>query len=375
MTTTTAAKSKSRRASWKARAGLVLFSFLLTCLALEAGLRVSAAVDRRKARAEAKATETSEGEYWAIYDPDLGYKQNPKWGDLNSDGLRDRPIGEKAERTLLLFLGDSIALYGDNVDDTFVAYMRAELGRQDKFQKLEIIDAGIKGYTNYQELLYLRKYGLGFKPDIVGVEFCLNDLHKFLHSFQVENGKIVYGSYNFSSEALSDVPNKPRTLAQRVVDKSYLLTWFKNNIGIVGRVIAWKANNGYSFDYKIDISNAWQDKPWKDIESQFAEARALGQAHSFKMFVVVVPVASQYDAGYLARDRDYVLKPQRKLKETCDHLNIPFYNLYPDLNANSFIDDGIHLTKEGRQIVGKRIAAFFADSHLIPDAANAGAKP
>ena len=355
--------------------GLVLFSFLLTCLALEAGLRVSAAVEKRKARAEAKAAQTPEGEYWAIYDPDLGYKQNPKWGDLNSDGLRDHPIGEKGERTRLLFLGDSIALYGDSIDDTFVAHMRAELAGQERFQKLEVIDAGIKGYTNYQELQYLKKYGLGFKPDIVGVEFCLNDLHKFLQSFQVENGRIVTGSYQFSTEALTNVRDKPRTLTQRVVDKSYLLTWFKNNIGIVGRVIAWKANNGYSFDYRVDISSAWQDNAWKDIESQFAEARTLGQAHSFKMFVVVVPVASQYDASYLARDRDYVLKPQRKLKEICERLNIPFYDLYPDLKADLFVDDGIHLTKEGRQIVGKRVAAFFADSHLIPDAPNAAAKP
>ena len=375
MSTTTSVKSKSRRASWKARVGLVLFSFLLTCLVLEVGLRVSAALERRKAREESKAAKTSEGEYWAIYDPDLGYKQNPKWGDLNSDGLRNRPIGEKAERTRLLFLGDSVAVLGDSIDDTFVGHMRAELGRQEKFQNLEIIDAGIIGYTNYQELQYLKKYGLGFKPDIVGFEFCLNDLHKFLHSFQIENGQIVNGSFQFSTEALSNVRNKPRTFTQRVVDKSYLFTWFKNNIGIVGRVIAWKANNGYSFDYRVDFNNAWQDKPWKDIESQLAEGVYLSHSRSFKMFVVVVPVASQYESSYLARDRDYVLKPQRKLKEICERLDIPFYDLYPDLNADLFIDDGIHLTKEGRQIVGKRVAAFFADSHLIPDAISSRVKP
>jgi lysophospholipase L1-like esterase len=375
MSTQIETKSKPVHTSRKAKLGLILFSLVLTCLLLEAGMRLSAALDRRKARTEMKAGQTPQGEYWAIYDPDLGYRQNPQWGDLNADGLRDRPIREKTDRNRLLFLGDSVAFYGDSLDDTLVAYMRAELGRQHHFEKLEIINAGIKGYTNYQELQYLKKFGLNFKPDIVGVEFCLNDLHKFLHSFQVENGQIVYGTYNFSSEALGNVQTKPRTLAQRIADKSYLLRWLKSNIGIVSKIISWKAHNGYSFDYRVDISNAWQDGAWKNIEAQLAEAAALGHSRSFKMFVVVVPVAPQYESSYVARDRDYVLKPQRKLKEICERLNIPFYDLYPDLNAELFEDDGIHLTKEGRQIAGRRLAAFFADSHLTTEALSAKATP
>jgi lysophospholipase L1-like esterase len=358
----------SKPISWKAKLGLIFFGVFVACVVLEIGMRVNAAYERRQARAETMASQTPTGEYWAIYDEDLGYRQNPKFGDMNADGLRDHPISSKDEsRPRVLFLGDSIAQNGDSVDDTFVAYMRQNLRQQRGLADVDVINAGTKGYTNYQELSYLKKYGLKFQPDVVGVEFCLNDLHKFLHAFRVENKQIVYGSYQFSEEAESNAPAPPRTLAQRVVDKSYLLGWLKNNVGLMRRIISWKINKGYSFDYRIDITSAWQDDGWVQIEKQFEQALQLGRSNDFKMFVVVVPVASQYDPQYLARDRSYVLKPQRKLKEICDRLNIPFYDLYPDLSANLFVDDGIHLTKEGRQIVGKNIALFLSNSNLAPE--------
>jgi len=262
----------------------------------------------------------------------------------------------------LLQLGDSIAYYGDNVDDTFVGHLRADLARRSNLRTVDVINAGIPGYTDYQELLYLKKYGLSFQPDLVAVEFCLNDLHKFLHSFRVENGRILPGTYQFSAEALS----KQRSRPSRLADKSYLWVWTKNNIRTASRVAAWIASDGFSFDYAVDLASAWEDNAWKDIENQLGEMSALGRQHRFRVFVALVPVAVQYDSDYLKRDRDYVLKPQRKLREICERLGIDFYDLYPEMSERSFREDGIHLTKEGRQLVGQRLAEFLVQSHLLP---------
>jgi len=352
----------ARRLSWGARIGLVFFGLFLTFVVLEIGLRVALAIRERRAHRAMSASGSKAGEYWAIFDPDLGYRGNPDFGDLNSDGLRDHSIGPKAGRFRVLQLGDSIAYYGDNVDDTFVGHMRADLAQRTNLRPVEVINAGIPGYTNYQELLYLKKYGLGFQPDLVAVEFCLNDLHKFLHSFRVENGRILPGSYQFSEEALSNQRSRPSRLA----DKSYLWVWTKNNVRTAGKVAAWLANDGFSFDYAVDIGSAWRDQAWKDIEIQLGEMSALGRQHRFRVFVAVVPAAAQYDYDYLKRDRDYVLKPQRKLGEICERLGIDFYDLYPEMNAGLLKEDGIHLTKEGRQLVGQRLADFLIRSHLIP---------
>jgi lysophospholipase L1-like esterase len=361
------AKTTPRGLSKKGKVAIVLFSLLVSCIILEVGLHITAAIERHQERTALQANQTSASEYWAIYDPDLGYRQNPKFGDLNADGLRDHPIGPKANRFRVLFLGDSIAFYGDTIDDTFVGHLRATLRKEPAFERLDIIDAGIRGFTNYQEVLYLKKYGLHFQPDLVGIEFCLNDLHKFLHSFRVENGQIMPNSYQFSTEAV----NKRWGWLSDLVQRSYLLSWIKSRTHIVSQIIKWKAQNGFEFDYAVDISTAWRDEAWQDIVKQLQEVVQLGQQHHFKVFLTVVPVASQYNAKYLQRDRSYVLKPQRKLHEICENLGIPFYNLYPDLQANMFLQDGIHLTQEGRQVVGERLAAFLSQSHILPTAGTA----
>jgi hypothetical protein len=76
----------------------------------------------------------------------------------------------------------------------------------------------------------------------------------------------------------------------------------------------------------------------------------------------------------LERDRDYVLKPQRKMHEIADQWGIPFCDLYRELDVRSF-SDALHLTKEGRELAGKRIAECLLNSGLLPGrAALAGEK-
>lgn len=306
--------------------------------------------------------QAASGEYWAIYDPDLGYRQNPRFGEFNSDGLRDHLIGPKDGQFRVLFLGDSIAVYGDTVDDTFVGHLRAALHKDPGYAAVEVIDAGIKGYTNYQEILYLKKYGLKFQPDLVGVEFCLNDLFKFLQAFRVENGHLVPGTYEFSSEAIKTTHE---SWVRRLAKRSYLLVWLTEKLPVVAKLAEWRATRGFSFDYKVDVSTAWKDKPWEDIERQLGELVGLGQKNHFDVFLTVVPMAVQYRPDYLARDRDYVLKPQRRLKELCGRLKIPFYDLYPEMNATMFLPDGMHLNSEGRRVVGQRLAEFLAQWKLL----------
>ncbi len=349
---------------------LIFFGLVLTAVILEIGLRVVTALrsESEEPFAAWGAEQTPTKEYWAIYDPDLGYRQNPKFPEMNPDGLRDYPIAPKNEKFRLLFLGDSVAVYGDSVDDTFVGHVRAALQKQPAYSSIEVLNAGIKGYTNYQEVLYLKKYGLAFAPDLVGFEFCFNDLFKFLHSFEVKDGQLVAGTYNFSTEAVDSGSSWWRNLARQ----SHLLVWLKDNVGIARDVAQWRASGGFSFDYRRDIRNAWQDAPWQEIEVQFREALEMGRQHDFRVFVVAFPLAVQYDPDYLARDRDYVLKPQRKLRAICERLGIPFYDLYPQMTAEHFLDDAVHLTGPGRQIAGERIADFLRDAGLIKEADDTG---
>jgi len=348
---------------WKKLTLLSFLGLLFAAGLLEAGLRVVAAVEERRARSEIQVSDQESEKYWAVYDPDLGYRMNPKYLDLNADGLRDHPIGPKAGRYRLLMLGDSIGFYGDDLEDTFVGHMRKELHKDPAYDKIDVVDGCIKGYTNFQEVEYLKKFGVKFDPDLVGIEFCLNDVHKFLAAFSFDaQGKIIPNSYSLSSEALS----KSRSWPRRLLSHSYLLVWMREHIRFAGQVASYQARHGFSFDYRTDINTAWQDEGWADIEKQLTEYRDLGRQKNFSVFLVVFPVATQYQPDYLARDRDHVLKPQRKLKEICGRLSIHYYDLFPDLDASVFTADAVHLTKQGRERSGQLIAHYLIDQQLVP---------
>ncbi|HWP48968.1 MAG TPA: SGNH/GDSL hydrolase family protein [Candidatus Limnocylindrales bacterium] len=300
---------------------------------------------------------------WAIYDEDLLYRPRPDYEDLNSDGLRNRPIDPVKTKFRLLILGDSIPFYGDNPEDTYVGRLETNLHKDPDLVPIETINAGIKGYTNYQELVYLKKYGLKFNPDLIGVSFCLNDLHKFLHQFKVENGEIVSDTYEFTEEAVHSVDSTAYQLAR----KSHFLVWLRHKLSIFESLIELKTQEGFTFDYRPDFRTAWKDESWPPIENQLKEMVELGKTHGFRVFLVVFPFGEQLREDYLARDRAYVTKPQQKLKAICERLGIPMLDLFPDIDRKKhLLEDQIHLTREGRELVAEKIALFLKREQLVP---------
>jgi hypothetical protein len=127
--------------------------------------------------------------YLAEKDAQLGWRLPPGNGN-NMLGLRNREIGPKPPNTCrILFLGDSLLYYGELASKrTYLEEVEARLG-----SRYEIINAGVPGYTTYQELEMLRRYGYDFEPDIVFLGFVLNDLfHPYLHRPALETKLAVH---------------------------------------------------------------------------------------------------------------------------------------------------------------------------------------
>jgi hypothetical protein len=178
-----------------------------------------------------------------------------------------------------------------------------------------------------------------------------------LHQFRVGDGQIVGQGYDFSDEALGAEPWHRRTLR-----RSHFLVWLRRRLSAVEGVPAGE----FTFDHRPDFCTAWLDEPWPAIESQLREMVELGQAHGFGVFLVAFPFGDQYRGESLARDRDYVLKPQRKLAEICGRLGISHLDLHPLLDAQVDLDlDRIHLTSSGREKAAARIADFIREQGLL----------
>lgn len=329
------------------RIALLLAGVLLAFLLCEITFHVVEAVKFARA-----------GELWAVHDETLGWRPNSRYGDHNALGLRDRPVEEKNGRARILFLGDSVLYYGDSVDDTLVGRLRGELQRELGAQAVDVVNAGVKGYTNWQELQFLKLRGVELEPDLVGVGFVLNDCYRMLHQFRVEDGRIVGQSYEFSEEAVES-----ETWLRRFLRRSRFLVWLRHRFSSIEPV----PEGEFTFDHRPDFRSAWQDEPWIAVESQLREMTEIGRSKGFRVFLVAFPFGDQYRPDYLARDADYVMKPQRKLAEICARLGIPELDLHPILDpAADFDSDRIHLTPSGRARAAAGIAGFLREAELLP---------
>lgn len=104
---------------------------------------------------------------------------------INADGFRgpEVPLARTPGRFRIVLLGDSYAFgHGVNDGETSADHLARLLPATD------VVNLGVTGYSTDQELLLLRERGLAWRPDLVILYLCANDL--------LDNGKeTAWGLY------------------------------------------------------------------------------------------------------------------------------------------------------------------------------------
>jgi hypothetical protein len=159
---------------------LVLLVFSVCFILLAGELRI-----RHTVRASPFETVLYVPDYLTIRDTTLRRRFSPS-GRRNSLGLRNREVGLKNTGTFrILFLGDSPIWSGETSSgELYTAVLERRLNSRfpNDPNSFEIINAGIPGYTTYQELEFLKIYGIDMRPDLVVLGLVFNDVYyKSLH--------------------------------------------------------------------------------------------------------------------------------------------------------------------------------------------------
>jgi lysophospholipase L1-like esterase len=112
-------------------------------------------------------------------DPALGHEHVPSRAMrlmgadvvINSQGLRNAELGPKAPGTVrILMLGDSIAFgWGVAQDETMSAVVARIL------PGVEVVNSGVGNYNTAMEVAYFRDKGLALDPDVVVLNYFIND--------------------------------------------------------------------------------------------------------------------------------------------------------------------------------------------------------
>jgi lysophospholipase L1-like esterase len=111
----------------------------------------------------------------------LGRTGNPRIFDVqtNSLGLRGPEVArEKPDGTFrVLCIGDSCTFgSGAAGDQTYPARTEQLLRARRPDRPIEVLNAGVPGFTSYQGMMYLRSEGLSLDPDVVVVALGFNDI-------------------------------------------------------------------------------------------------------------------------------------------------------------------------------------------------------
>jgi lysophospholipase L1-like esterase len=293
---------------------------------------------------------------WLVPDPGLGYKLNPLNDNVNSLGIRHAEIpAEKAkDRFRVLVLGDSVAWPKDG----FVAMLRAHYDASDD-GRAEVINAAIPGYTTFQERMLLERDLLGVRPDLVILQYCLNDNHRFLH--ELDAG----GRWLITQEAKNAMFPGGDGWVSGLMRSSYLIT--KMRIRILS--ISSRPRSTFPWMDEPAFAAAWQVGTWDDTRKHILAIRDVLKKADAQFVLVAVPYEPQLRQDLLKLDNQFTTSPQRMLEDISRNLEVPFLDLHPVFVANGdkrLFTDGIHLTDDGHKLVTAQLVQFLASQHLGP---------
>lgn len=293
------------------------------------------------------------------WDEKLHYRHRPNavryWSNnknrpikINEYGHHDHsfPLKKKKNELRILNLGDSITMgHGISRDETYSQYMEKELsGLLKNYDKVEVINAGVQGYSTFQELEVLKR-SLIFEPDLVTIGFCLNDVTE---PFVVNKN---LGGVGLDYHKVTQAPNK-------------YLSYILNETGF-GRLIQEiriktldakqeKLNELYDVKKMLKSQNdSTYQAQWHFTLNELEKIYSLCQEKNIKVVLLIFPYTFQFN--------NHELKwAQTKLIDHADKNNVRYVNFLeifereinsqPDLLNQYFLDED-HFTPAGHKVV------------------------
>lgn len=308
---------------------------------------------------------------------------------INSKGLRDKEYAyRKEEGTFrILVLGDSFTEgFQVPLEDTFCKVLECELNRD--VGKYEVINAGFAGAGTDYELLFLKREGYKYSPDLVIIGFFGNDIFDNYRSKSVLETKNAPLEY----EKKSLIIHVKKFLAQNSCAYNYFGYTLPKHVPFLAKVLMelglisfqpidspGGVNQLHYLVFAKEYGPEWK-KAWEVTQVLISEIRKESENHGSHLAVVSIPFREQvYEDVWQSRllkpemnkgewDLD---KPDRLLARFLDDAGIPFLQLLPyfkkaaDKSKLYHSEDG-HWNVEGHHLAGQVIYNWLCKRKLVP---------
>lgn len=292
-------------------------------------------------------------------DPRLGWRMRPgavaDWGQVrvrvNERGLRGPaiPDARSPERGRVLFLGDSVTFGFGIADpaDTYPFLVGQRLG--DRLGRpVEVVNAGVGGYSPWQELAWLEAEGLGYAPDAIVVGFVLNDVTE----------KLALTRYGGRGEGWQ-LERTARGIVDRWLSGSGLLSVLRDGFArlrfgpdVVGGAAAVETE-----DVRRLVEDARRpefERAWSITTNNLQRLFAVARREGIPALLVVFPYALQLE------DPAGTSGPQQRLARFASESAIAQLDLLDDLAGDGLFLDASHLSAAGHARAAAAIAPRVA---------------
>lgn len=262
----------------------------------------------------------------------------------NSAGFRDvnhaveKPVGIKR----IVVIGDSVTEgYGLEEESVFSRWIQSHLGSQ-----FEVITIAAGGLNTPQEVHLFEQEGLRYKPDIVILNFVLNDCD-FYSSFK---GSQRYAAEKDSKIGLLNVSINPRL--KRLLKSSALIYFLKERMeNVKGRLLGTEQT-----DYFTDIWGREENRV--KVAEGFGRLAYLRESGGFDVVVIIWPVIVDYKQYKFGFAHEWV-------REQADKTGFSTIDLLPRFSKMSYRDlqvtaeDNVHPNASGHKIAAEAFVNWY----------------
>jgi lysophospholipase L1-like esterase len=279
----------------------MLFGLAFGVVLIEAGLRVAGALRGSEAGG------ASELRGLHRFRPDLPwlFELRPGAGGrisetgeafyrINADGLRDsvyaRPKPDGVFR--IVVMGDSVSFgYGVEEAEAYPQVLEELLSELVPNSQIEVVNLSVGGYNAYNEAKLLEGVGQSYEPDLVLVQFCINDLNDPTVHFDKQT--------RIALSAIPDAafPDPSRRLGSAHVP-SRALRWCRASKLCSTVHDLWLTMNAPEFDEQAlrgaVLAIEATDRPeWRWLEARYQEMAAVAKAGGASFAILAFPYQAQ----------------------------------------------------------------------------------
>lgn len=305
--------------------------------------------------------------------PKLLYELKPGCGQVNSAGMRDGREYTLAKKDFRIeIIGDSITYARDiPPPQTFARQLELNVARDPELAPVQVINLGVEGYSTVQEVETLRVKGLQYDPDLVIVQYFLNDEEIYTTIFDLLLQDLRHRRLDGFVDALDqERPAWQRWLSTTRIAIAIRFAWARLQQKEVPPPPSALTQDDWTKVNQNQITEYYKGKD--TVSMGFSELKTIAEEHGFPVVVAVFPVYYDDAAIYSGDRRNEHSKAMRRCRQFGFHCIDMFAAFEEDPEFQKmggltfFRDLCCHLAPQGHAASGQVLYRALKKWNLLP---------